>query len=349
MRRFLPAQEHHRFAPILARLEAEARERFGATPIRIIPVGYEERPFSWLVRAAVFTSLGATPNSHVFIKIFKPKDPTSGVDLRARVVQDFATTCEIYTFMKQWDDLGAVRPIACYDEALAIVTEQANGVTLLDALRARASWFPGRADLEALERWLEAVGRWLKRFQAFRPAARCVSVVELREYVDTRLKRMIERHVLPAADRNRILGYLEELGRLLTADDLMEVAVHADLAPANVLVSDSGIVVLDFAMAGRGPSLHDISRLYMQLDLLRAKPQFHRRTVARLQAALLRGFEPGLSPQHPLFRLLSMLHRVNHLGTLALRREALPGRLVSWRAIGMHRRWIDHELEVGGN
>ncbi len=32
-----------------------------------------------------------------------------------------------------------------------------------------------------------------------------------------------------------------------------------------------------------------------------------------------------------------MLHHVNHLGTLALRNEPLPGRLLSARVIGIHR------------
>jgi hypothetical protein len=336
-------QERQRFTPILARLEAESMERFGSPGVHLTPVGYEERPFSWLMRAAV----SGASTGHVFIKIFKPKDPASGVDLRARVIQDFATTCEIHGFMQQWDDLGAVRPIACYDEALAIVTEQAEGVTLLEELQAHAAWFPGRARVAALERSLETVGRWLRRFQGFHPADGRVSVASLVDYVDTRLKRMVDRRVMTAEQRTATLDHLEALGRRTSDDDLKEVAVHADLAPANILVSNRGVVVLDFAMAGRGTALHDISRLYMQIDLLRAKPHFRGRVIAPLQAALLRGFDSRLSAAHPLFRLLSMLHHVNHLGTLALRREALPGRLVSARAIGMHRRWIAAELDAG--
>ena len=347
MRPELPAAERQRFAPVIARLEAEAADRFGAATVRVTPVGFEERPFSWLVRAAVSGAGGDGGAGHVFIKIFKPKEPGSGVDLRARVVQDFTTTSEIHAFMQQWTGLGAVRPVACYDDALTIVTEEAAGVTLLDALRAGAAWFPGRARMNALAGTLEAVGRWLHRFQGFRPGGGHVTVESLRDYVDTRLKRMVDRDVMPAAQREQMLSHLESLGRLVTSGDLEEVAVHADLAPANILVSDRGIVVLDFAMTGRGTALHDITRLHMQLDLLRAKPHFRRPVIAALQEALLRGFDPGLSSRRPLFRLLSMLHHVNHLGTLALRREAFPGRLVSGRAIGMHRRWIDAELAAG--
>ena len=343
----VPERERHRFDPIFARLEAESLERFGLAKVRLTPVGYEERPFSWLCRAAISSEATATPALHVFIKIFKPKDPAAGVDLRARVVQDFATTCEIHAFMAPWEDLGAVRPIACYEDELTIVTEQADGATLLDALQAHATWFPSRRRVEALASDLASVGRWLKHFQGFHPRDGHLSAAGLREYVDTRLRRLVEHGVMSSGDRARILEHLQRIGHLVPEADLADVAVHADLAPANILVSMHRVVMLDFAMAGRGTPLHDISRLHMQLDLLRAKPQFRRAVIAPLQAALLHGYDPALTAQRPLFRLLSMLHHVNHLGTLALRRESFLARVVSARAIAMHRRWIAAELESG--
>jgi len=346
MQRTIPAPDRARFDAIFARLEAQSQASFGTPGVRLETVGYEDRPFSWLCRAALKDNPAAA-GRHVYVKIFKPKDPAAGIDLRARVRQDFATTCEIHAFMAGWPELGAVRPIACYDEALTIVTEEAEGTTLLDRLQRDATWFPDAARIDSLARALETVGRWLKRFQGFRPADDHVPIQSLVDYVDTRLKRLVDRQVMPASQRERILGHLEAIGRGVSPHDLKDVAVHADLAPANILVSDRGVVVLDFAMTGRGTALHDISRLYMQLDLLRAKPHFRQRVIAPLQESLLRGFDPALSPAHPLFRILSMLHHVNHLGTLALRRESLPGRLVSARAIRMHRRWIAAQLDAG--
>src|SRR5204863_4961968 len=112
------------------------------------------------------------------------------------------------------------------------------------------------------------------------------------DYVDIRLRRLVDHAVMTAGDRERILGHLRGLGEHVAAAELREVSTHADLAPANVLVSGEDVVVLDFAMAGRATALHDISRLYMQIDLLRAKPQFRRGVLAPLQAALLAGLDP---------------------------------------------------------
>jgi Ser/Thr protein kinase RdoA (MazF antagonist) len=194
---------------------------------------------------------------------------------------------------------------------------------------------------------MEGVGHWLARFQGFHAGDRRLSGREITEYVDVRLRLLVERGVMAPDTRERLLAHLEGLAARVAPDDWHEVAVHADLAPANILVAPGRIVLLDFAMASRGTKLHDISRLYMQTELLRAKPQFRRAVIATLQTALLRGFDPALSPEDPLFRLLSVLHHVNHLGTLALRREPIAARLVSMRAIGMHRRWIRRALERG--
>jgi hypothetical protein len=345
----VPFPEHARprFASLLTRLANDSEARFGIAGARITPVGYEERPFSWLCRAAVERPGRDSPALHIFIKMFKPKESGSGVDLRSRVAQDYATTCEVFSFMSQWPELGAVRPVAWFDDALTIVTEQADGETLLDLLQTGAAWFPSSRGVTALEGATAGVGRWLRHFQGFRPNDGRVTGDYLCKYVDVRLRRLVERRVMAASQRTRILDHLDRLAARVQPADWSEVAIHGDLAPANVLVSHGRVVLLDFAMATRGTRLHDVSRLYMQLDLLRAKPQFRRRVIARLQEALLRGYEPDLTPAHPLFRLLSMLHHVNHLGTLAFRGESRLARLVSARAIGMHRRWIELDVEKG--
>jgi hypothetical protein len=344
MARPVSKDDQREFEPIFERLRAEALQRFGFHPARLAAVSYEERPFSRLCRAAVSRDGAAQPELHVFIKIFKPKDPAAGIDMRARVRQDFDTTSEIYSFMSGEHDLGVVKPVACYDDLLTIVTEQADGVTLLEELEAHATWFPRPARVDALAATLETVGRWLRRFQGFHPSGARLTVAGIRDYVDIRLVRLVEHGVMPAQRRQQILEQIERLGSQLTSDDLVDVAVHADVAPANILVSGRSVVMLDFAMASRGTRVHDISRLYMQLDLLKAKPQFRAAVLDRVNASLLRGFDPALTPRAPLFRLISLLHHVNHLGTLSRLRERFPARVLSARIIRMHRAWIEREL-----
>ena len=331
------------FEPVLDRLRGEAQSLFGAAEVRLAPVRHEERPFSFLLRVAVHAGTPPQPG-HLFLKVFKPKDPAAGVDLRRRVSNEFEAARAAYEFMSRWDDVGAVRPVACYPDLLAIVTEEVSGPTLLGWLESSATWFPGTARVQELEAAMTATGRWLKRFQEFEPTSGTVSMLSLREYVDVRLRRMVEHRVMGGQYRERLLAHLDRVGAQLTAADLREVPIHADFALGNILVSGSRIVVLDFAMANRGARLHDISRLFLQLDALRAKPWFRPRVIERLQTALLHGLDPALSTHHPLFRYLLMLHRINHLGTLALRRERFPAGVLNARVRRLHRQWIAAEL-----
>jgi hypothetical protein len=240
-----------------------------------------------------------------------------------------------------------VRPIACYVDHLAIVTEQADGETLLTHLQSLARWFPAAGTRNQLAETLSRVGGWLRAFQAIEPCVTRVALADLRAYVDLRLQRLVASCVFSELQRQQILLHLETLGEQVRSTELANVLVHSDFALGNILVSGRRIVVLDLAMAQHGSSLHDISRLFLQLDVLRAKPQFRPAMVRLLQDALLRGFDETLKPTRPLFRYLLMLHRVNHLGTLSLVRDPFPGSVVSRRVRRLHQLWIDRELQNG--
>jgi hypothetical protein len=336
------------FDPVLARLQADAAVHFGAADARLIPTAHEERPFSHLLQLTVRHQQPNRPHLHLFIKIFKTKPIEGGVEkMRLRVAHDFQVTRRIFEAMAQWEEFGTVRPIACYVEHLALVTEQAHGETLLSHLESRARWFPAPPTRREMAETLSSIGRWLRAFQSIDAAEGRISLTDLRDYVDLRLQRLVAHSVFSASRRQRVLDHLATLGAQVPSTQLADVLIHGDLALGNILVSGRRITVLDLAMAQRGSSLHDISRLYLQLDVLRGKPQFRPTIVKELQNALLSGFDDALTPARPLFRYLLMLHRVNHLATLALNRESFPGSALSRRVRRIHQRWIDQELEEG--
>jgi tRNA A-37 threonylcarbamoyl transferase component Bud32 len=334
------------FEPVLERLRAEAALHFGAPDLQLVPIASEDRPFSRLLRVGVCRDAAATPDRYLFVKLFKPKPHDGGVEkMRARVERDFQESRRIYDAMAAAADVGAVRPVACYPDHLAIVSEQAEGQTLMSHLEGHASWFPGEHTLFELRSTMESIGRWLRVFQAIEPGLGRVRLSDLHSYVDLRLERLVSHEIISPSSRQQILSWLNDIARQVTEPELDDVMIHADLAPGNILVSGARITVLDFAMVQRGGMLHDISRLYVQLDVLRAKPQFRTSVVRALQSALLRGFDETLTPDRPLFRYFVMLHRINHLGSLSLNRERFFASVHSRRVRRLHRTWIEHELE----
>jgi hypothetical protein len=337
------------FAPVLERFAGDSGALFGPG-VELVPVAYQERPFSRLLRLAVREPRSGQAHRHVFVKLSKDKVVAEAGGMQGRVARDFAVTREIYEWMCRWPDLGTVRPLACYPEHLAIVTEEAPGRSLLEYVNAGAAWFPSASQLAQLEDVLQRVGRWLRAFQTFIPADAVVdsdplSLGDVRDYIDIRLKRLVAGgHWITERLRRDILGHIDGVAETVPGEQLVQVPIHADFALGNILVSDNRIVVLDFAMAKRGAMLHDLSRLDVQLDLLTTKPQFRPATVAALRRGLMTGFGGGVSESAPLFRLLTLMHRVNHFATLSNAREPLHARIFSHRVRQRHRRWIEAEL-----
>jgi hypothetical protein len=333
------------FEPVLARLQAEAVAHFGTAETRLVPLAVEQRPFSQLLRVGVCRNGAVAPDVYLFVKVFKPKPEDGGVEkMRARVAHDFDVSRRIYAALDSPGHGGAVRPVACYVEHLAIISEEAQGPTLMAHLNARARWFPTRRSQQLAIDTLAAVGRWLRAFQTIEPGTGVIDLGDLRRYIDVRLQRLVSHAVWGGAQRDLVLRHLDGLAALIPRTDLADVLIHADLAPGNILVAGGRVIVLDFAMVQRGCSVHDLSRLWVQLDVLRAKPQFRTPVVHRLQQALLTGFDPELTADRPLFRYLVMLHRVNHFASLSLNREPFLARTFSRRVRRLHARWIDREI-----
>ena len=335
------------FAPILPLVRADLIAQLNAPDVALTPLRYEDRPYSYLLRVRA-TSARSRAERLFFVKMYKSNPEDGGVEkMRCRVARDYDATRRLADAMAHHTDLGVVRPVACYLDHLTIVTEEAPGHTLTAYLESRAQWFPSARSVRQLEETLSHVGRWLRAFQAIDPVTGPIRLADLQEYVDVRLKRLVSHGVYTDSQRQAVLDHLSGLAPEVSPGDLREVLIHADLAPGNVLVSEGCVTVIDLAMVQRGSALHDLSRLHLQLDVLRAKPQFRPALIARLQKALLRGFDDTLTAERPLFRYLGMLHRINHFSTLSLKPERFPGTILSRRVRRVHRAWIEAELKRG--
>lgn len=336
------------FGATVQRLATDLAPVFGQQTVALDLLHYDDRPYSHVVRLAVRTPDSPLVLSRVFVKKLKIKADAGEARMRERVVHEFTTTQRVYDAMAGAAEMGTIRPLVHYPDALTIVTEEVAGQTLLEHLQQRAVWFPSADAVAQLERTLAATGRWIAGLQTVDARSGQVSADDLRAYIDLRLGKLVAapRLGFDESRRQAVLRHIDCLAGALTPDDLGEVLVHADLALGNVIIDGARIVVLDFAMAHRGTRLQDITRLHTQLDLLCAKPQFRRAVVTRLQHALRVGFDPTLTEAAPLFRLFTLLHRINNLATVALRPSPFPASLYDAHVRRLHERWLTRELRT---
>ena len=336
--------------PVLARVHNDAAQHFGIPSLRLIPLEYHEREFSHVLRLAVHQNGSSEPLTHLFVKVTKSKKINGGaVGLRARVVRDYETTCRAYDSMRLYKDLGVVPPVACYPEHLAIVTEEVTGPTLQRYLARRGAWFPSRQTMASLTDLLETTGRWIRVFQQSMPLGGTFDLGEVREYIDHRLKRLAEAPNVPFTQQNRmaVLQHIAALSAAIPPGDLCEVSVHSDLALGNILVDGTRVVVLDFGMTKTGCPLVDLTRLFVQMQLLAVKPQIRSVVIRSLQHALIKGYDSALSVADPLFRLYVLRHRINHLVTLRFDRNRGLSAAYSRVVCRDHERWLRRELRTG--
>jgi hypothetical protein len=169
------------FEPVLARLRNDVGN-FGAADARLVPMAYQERPFSHVLRVGMYLRETEAPARHFFVKVFKPKPDDGGVaKMRRRVEHDFAVTRHIFDAMTSADGLNVVRPIACYVDDLAIVTEEAEGETLSSYLDAHARWFPSADTMGHMMETMGRIGEWLRAFQSIDRGERRIALRELRD------------------------------------------------------------------------------------------------------------------------------------------------------------------------
>ncbi len=326
---------------VLSMLQKNSGAYFGTPGVHLHPLRRFEREASVVLQVRVE---GARATGEIFVKVFKPRGsgPEDREMTRKRVLNDYATTVRVHSQMAALDGFSAVRPIACFPDELALVTERVTGETLGAVLERDASWWPAATGLAKLERTFTCAGAWIRAFQEGTPAGAMFSLAGMRDYLDVRLRRLtsMPRARFPHEWRSGILRYFDARSVEVSSDDLREAPVHADIAPGNVLVDGADIIVIDFAMATTGGKYHDVARLYSQLEFLNCKPKFRSSVVARLQSALLRGFEPGLSPRHPLFELFLVQHVVCHLANLSGHPGSGLSRPYNWYQRHAHRRWL---------
>jgi hypothetical protein len=93
------------------------------------------------------------------------------------------------------------------------------------------------------------------------------------------------------------------------------------------------VTVLDLGMSGDGTRYQDLAHLCFHVELSGYRLSLGSNVVERLKRALLEEFEPGLTADAPLFRIMLLQHAVCFLAQLA-RQERDPVNILNewqWR------------------
>lgn len=327
------------FGPALEQLREESLEHFKSANVAIEPLSCMVREGSRLLRVRIRTD---SESFFAYVKLYNVDGCTPeyiGL-MRQRGVRDFETTRRVHLLMQSVSGISTLRPIAFLPDHLAVVTEEVHGTTLGQLLTKKAGWYQEREPLDDLCTVMARIGVWLRTVQTLDVPSARFSLDGMREYLDVRLGRLVRHGGLAAQERCGILSFFDERCADVAEADLQEVVIHGDLSPSNVMIAGTNVTVLDFEMWRTGSVFHDLSRIYHQIELRKLKPWFKPSALDRLLEATITGFDPTLSPERPLFELLTLQHVINKLTKLTTQPVGRLSGAYSWYVTQCLRRWL---------
>jgi Ser/Thr protein kinase RdoA (MazF antagonist) len=290
------------FDAVLDTLQADSLRCFGFSQITLRPGRVFVSPFSRVLELQVS---GTEQPLTVFVKILKPRSDTAEElqATRRNVTREFETLTRVEAALRGEPQLAAPRPIACYPELHALVTERVDGEPLARVL-SKLRGAPSTRAIDRVVGVMRNIAHWLKTFQGMEPPGPPVSLEKMRSYLDARLRPLAELRVCSWSLRDRLLVYFDCRAGDVPASELASMPVHADFTPENVIVGPGSVGVLDFTMAKQGARYLDVAHLYMHIEMLKARPWFRPGAIDLSTTALLSGYDNSLQTDRALFDLL---------------------------------------------
>jgi Phosphotransferase enzyme family len=341
------------YEEIIGKIRQGAHLYFSAGSIvRVRPFASIKRPSSDILKVELEFKHSKI---NVVIKLFKLKSdaPHHATKTMERVRRDFETTKFFYDQLRRFPGYSTVRPVVCFPDSLATVTEESPGQNFRDLIVQKAKWYPRRLTLEELAGHCYRSGKWLQIFQGISRANLNgrLRPDDLLDDVDHRLKRLLTqpRSGFSSQLRRQILNYLENQVALVNDSELDLAGIHADFSPSNIVINGNEIVVLDFATYRTGSIYQDLTYFARYLENFLHKPVFRPKTIAMLQEAFFNGYGENVDPTSSICKIFKIRHVVCHLvGILDPAGCPLHERLFNGRIARRYIRWLEEVTRKGG-
>lgn len=323
---------------IIAQLRAQANEIWPEAPPKDFHiVRHLVRPYSDIYRL----QLVAPAARFVYVKILTPgmkfeKNPEKYL---SRLATEFNAARRLQAALKDECEIAVIKPLAYFPEWLAIVTDEAAGVSLAELINRDGRFWPTTEKLEQLIQHCRRAGQALAMMQKVTVETARFNPAELLEYIDERLQRLVKSEETPLStvDRQQIIKFLKHAIPTIPGPQLDLCGTHGDYAPFNVLATAEKITVADFTMFKAGSVYNDLTYFYHRLEGYLHKPVFRPATIEKLQDAFVAGYGTmvGNSKSQPgnndvLFKIFWIKHIVNNYSAIMRRRVLAKGKTPSW-------------------
>lgn len=265
---------------------------------------------------------------YIYIKVRKSiedLEPTELLRLQQKIVESYENLQGLYENFKVFPGYSVIKPVACFPELCALVTEESCGIDVWLLVRSKARFYPSDDELNLLKNSCFKCGKWLAIFQQItrRTDLDLFDFNSMLELLDTYLSRLEQHQSLnfPPQLRKQVLEYCRQLIPQIPNEDRIVSGNHRDFAPINMLIHNDEITVLDIEPPEYGTIYRDATHFYHQLNTLQEVPIYRPATITQLQEAFVQGFGTSLDPSKKVVALYMIQNVIQSLLYLAVDRK----------------------------
>jgi len=244
-------------------------------------------------------------SKELFVKLPRSREVRFQNSVR-RLRAEYDITRQVRATLPSSPELDTVAPAGFVNEIHALVTWGVQGTSLQTHISSQLRFRYFRRD-HALERLSELAARWLRNFHSsgltgsnndLRTIVSRFCGDRLDELSSTR-NSQISKSLAESLKKEIVLW----IDASIKNPEIEVILCHNDFSPHNILVTRTGICVLDFSFATAGLKTFDLACFWHKLEDLRKSLSHGNRGIEAIQNCFLETYGSGYDLSRPEFKL----------------------------------------------
>ena len=229
--------------------------------------------------------------------------------------------CEAFKHLPQF---GVLRPITYYPEGFAFIAEECQGKPLRSFLPFWYDLWKAKSKMNAAAPYCYLAGQWLRHLHETDSNNHRfpLPIEAISSGIHSRLYKLKScPFPLSPVLEGRVKEYVGQMQDALKGEELKRSIIHGDFCPANMLVDNGKLSVIDFSTAGEGSIYNDLTHFLLHLRNLIQYHLVSKNHIKKLEHEFLRGYGMVELEKKPFIRLLMVYHTICRLLSITKKTE----------------------------
>ncbi len=235
---------------------------------------------------------------------------------KTMIINEYNTLINLFPKFKDTPKLRVPEPVLIIPEYSCIIVKGYKYPSL-HADTKYLKYLVSKKKFNILKNKFRLLGNWIKHLHNFSfEQISCLEFFEqINEFCDYRLLKLEKSKIksIPVGFRKHVIGLMENAKMELIGIKIPLVGTHGDFGSWNVLSTDEGIMVIDFATYKKGPICNDLLRMFVYFNDQTLNPFQSKKRIKNLFRSFLSGYGPLPEVPNSLIYICEIKNRLTSL------------------------------------